>query len=71
MTVFDSRQYRDPMLVLEAKQQRELRERKRHDCQGCDHLARLFGLDYCERDHAKAGARNLRRCSHYKQEADK
>ena len=67
----DAHLYRDPMKVLEAKQQRELRERKRHDCQGCDYLMRMFGLDYCERDHTKAGARNLKRCGHYKSEADK
>ena len=31
----DSNQYRDPMLVLEAKQEAEIRRKARTSCDGC------------------------------------
>ena len=65
----DSNQYRDPMLVLEAKQQAELRRKARNSCEGCAYKSRLWGMDFCENDNSKAGSK-LRRCPSYTKEKE-
>ena len=71
MTVFDANQYRDPMLVLEAKQQAEIRRRERNSCLGCSHMSRMWGMAYCQLEKTKPGDTNMRRCSKYDKEGDK
>lgn len=64
----DANQYRDPMLVLEAKQEAERRRAARNPCNGCIYKARMWGIDYCEKDKTDAGAANMRRCASYTRE---
>jgi len=62
---FDSHQYRDPMLVLEAKQMREARFAKKSGCMGCVHKSELWGMAYCKLSNTKPGIVNMRRCGQY------
>lgn len=67
----DAHQYRDPMLVLEAKQESERRRKERNSCTGCSHMARMWGVAYCQLQNTKAGDTHMRRCSSYDKEGDK
>jgi hypothetical protein len=66
----DSNQYRDPMLVLEAKQEAELRRKARTSCDGCAYKSRLWGVEFCELSRTSAGTKNMRRCDNYSKEKE-
>lgn len=66
---FDSRIYRDPMLVAMENEERAQRAAARR-CGGCIHKARVFGLDYCTKDRSPPGDR-MRRCEKYQTEENK
>jgi hypothetical protein len=67
----DANQYRDPMLVLEAKQEAERRRRERNSCLGCSNMARMWGIAYCTIERTQPGDNKMRRCSQYDKEGDK
>lgn len=62
-------EFKNPMYVLEHKQEQEANEQKRsgrEHCDGCQSKAKVWGVEYCVDDHAKAGRANMVRCKHYK-----
>lgn len=62
-------QYGDPFKWLERKQEREAKEKiksGRQLCDGCIHKAKVWGVEYCVKDHAKAGRANMVRCNNFK-----
>ena len=61
----DARQYRDPMLVLMEKQEREERRRSR-SCAGCMHMDAIMGVPFCVLGNTRPGAENMRKCSQFK-----
>ena len=65
----ESFEWGNPERVLEIKQERELKEKAksgRLSCDGCQFKARTWGVEYCIKDHAKAGRANMVRCKHFK-----
>lgn len=61
--------YRDPALVLEAKQEHERRMKER-SCFGCTHLDELFSIPFCSLNRNRCG-KNMRKCFKYRAEGAK
>lgn len=66
-------QYGDPARWLERKQNREEHQKARSgrlSCDGCQYKAKVWGVEYCTKDHTKAGRANMVRCINFKEVAN-
>lgn len=64
----ESFEWGNPERVLEIKQERELKEKAksgRLSCDGCQFKAKVWGVEYCSKDRAKAGRANMVRCVYF------